>query len=261
MASSIATRLCEASEPRHAANHAREQPIVIQCRDGAGGLRGDENAPHLSGNTLGRKLLESPAQLHGGFEPSLIHVAFAVIRVEAEEAENAQIVFFDARFGIADEVHAPSLQIAIAAERIEHLAVSIGVERIQREVAALGVLLPRCSVGDLGVPAIRLDVAPERGDLERRAVGDDGNRAVIDPGRHGLEPSPLGKRDDLLRLRRGGQIDRLVTGSPRSVSRTAPPTTRVSTPSGPNAVNTARVPGRVSHSASASEGAPEPHSS
>ena len=52
-----------------------------------------------------------------------------------------------------------------------------------------------------------LDVTPERGDLERQAVGNDGDRAVIDPCRHGLEPGLFGKRHHPLRLSRGGEID------------------------------------------------------
>jgi hypothetical protein len=57
------------------------------------------------------------------------------------------------------------------------------------------------------VAAEGLDVTSEGGDLEWHSVGDDGDRAVIDSGRHGLEPGPLGKRHHPLRLRRGGEVD------------------------------------------------------
>ena len=82
------------------------------------------------------------AQLHRSLEARGIHVALAVISVEAEEAEDAQEVFLDARLGVADEAHLPRREIVIAAERIEHLAVTISVKRIEGEVAALRVLLP-----------------------------------------------------------------------------------------------------------------------
>ena len=63
------------------------------------------------------------------------------------------------------------------------------------------------------MPAEGLDVAPERGDLEGHAVGDDRDRAVVDPGRHGLQPGPFGERHHLLRLGGGGKID-LGDGKP-----------------------------------------------
>ena len=127
--------------------------------------------------------------------------------MKAEEAEDAQIVFLDARLGLADEAHPAGLQIPITANRIEHIAVAIGVERIEREVATPGVLLPGGRVGDLCVPAEGLDIAAERRHLEGLALGDDCHGAVVDAGRHGLEPGPLGKGDHPLRLRRGGKVD------------------------------------------------------
>ena len=231
--------------------------MVEECLDGADRARRDENAPHLSGDPLRRKLLEPGAQFDRGFEPLLIHLALAVISVEAEEAENAQIVFLDARFGLADEAHAAGLQIAIAADRIEHLALSIGVERIEREVAALGVLLPGGRVGDLCVPAVGLDIAAERGDLEGLAPS---TMTVTVPWSMpvGTVLSPA-LSASAMTLSGSAVVARSisVTGSPRSVLRTAPPTARVSTPSPSSAVSTASVPGRFSHSAPASEGATE----
>ena len=162
---------------------------------------------------LGGELLEPAAQPDRGLQPLGVHRALAVISVEAEEAEDAQIVFLDPRLGIADEAHPAGRKIGIAAKRIEHLAVPIGVKRIEREVATPRVLLPGGGEGDLGVAAEGLDVASERGHLEGHAIGDDGDRAVIDPGRHGLQPGLLGKRDHPLRRRGGGKID-LGDGEP-----------------------------------------------
>ena len=97
----------------------------------------------ISPATRSAESCSSPARsLTARMQSFFIHRALAVISVEAEEAEDAQIVFLDARLGVADEAHPAGHEIAIAAERIEHLAVAIGIERIEREVAAPRVLLP-----------------------------------------------------------------------------------------------------------------------
>ena len=153
------------------------------------------------------------AQPDRGREPLGVHRALAVVSVEAEEAEDAQIVFFDPGFRIADEAHPARGEIAKSAKWIEHPAVSIGVKRVEREVAAARVLLPGGGEGDLGVAAEGLDVTSERGDLEGKAIGDNGDRAVIDPGRHGLQARLLGKRHHLIGPRGGREID-LGDGEP-----------------------------------------------
>ena len=181
--------------------------MVEESLDGADRARRDENAPHLSGDPLRRKLLEPGAQSDRRMQPFFIHRALAVISVEAEEAEDAQIIFLDARLGLADEAHPAGLQIPIAADRIEHIAVAIGVERIEREVATLGVLLPGGRVGDLCVPAEGLDIAAERGHLEGLALDDDRHGAVVDAGRHGFQPCSLSERDHPVRFRGRSKVD------------------------------------------------------
>ena len=64
----------------------------------------------------------------------------AVPGVEAEEAQDAQVVLGDAPLGIADEAHAAGAQVGQPAERVDHRAVRPGVERVHGEVAAGGVL-------------------------------------------------------------------------------------------------------------------------
>ena len=59
---------------------------------------------------------------------------------------------------IADEAHAPRLEIGGAAERVEHLAVGAAIERIDREVAPARIGRPVVGEGDGGVAAVRLDV-------------------------------------------------------------------------------------------------------
>ena len=71
-----------------------------------------------------------------------IELALAVPGLEAEQAQDAQIILADARRGIADEAHPAGFQIRKPADDVEHRAVGRGIERVHREVAALGVLRP-----------------------------------------------------------------------------------------------------------------------
>ena len=64
----------------------------------------------------------------------------AVPGVDAEEAQDAQVVLGDAPRRVADEAHAAGAEVGQAAERVDHLAVRAGVERVHGEVAAGGVL-------------------------------------------------------------------------------------------------------------------------
>ena len=136
-----------------------------------------------------------------------IERALAVISVEAEEAEDAQIIFLDALFCFADEAHASFDEIAITAERIEHGSVAVGIKCVQREVAPPRVLLPILREGDRGVPPICLDVASERRHLEWHAVNDHRHRAVLDPRRHGLEPGSPRKRHHAIRQSCRREVD------------------------------------------------------
>ena len=198
---------CEADHAWRTGEQVREQPVFEQRLDRAPRLRRHEDAAKLACHALCRELGESCAELHAGGETFGIERALAVIGIEAEEAEDAQIILLDAVFRLADEAHAPGDKIAIAAKRIKHRSVAIGIECVQGEVAALRVLLPILGEGDGRVPAVSLDVAPERRHLEGHAVNDHGHRAMLDPRRHGLEPSRLGERHHPLRQRRRGEID------------------------------------------------------
>lgn len=103
--------------------------------------------------------------------------------MEAEEAQDAEIVFADARFGIADEDDAAIGDIVeAAAGGIEHVAAGVGVERVHAEVAALRVERPVVGEGDDGTAAIGFDILTEAGDFEGLVIGDDGERAVVDAG-------------------------------------------------------------------------------
>ena len=62
--------------------------------------------------------------------------------MEAEQAQDAQIVLANAPRRVADEPHAARLQILDAADEIENLAAGVGVERVHGEIAALRVQAP-----------------------------------------------------------------------------------------------------------------------
>ena len=132
-------------------------------------------------------------------QPVRIGASLSVPGEEAEEAQDAKIVLADAILGSADEPHAAGSEIGEPAERIEHLAGDVAVERVHGEVAARGVLLPVGSEMHDRMAPVGLDVAPERRHLERPPVGDDGDGAVLDPGRRGLQARRFGARDDLRR--------------------------------------------------------------
>src|SRR5690606_1853389 len=70
--------------------------------------------------------------------------------------------------------------------------------RIRREIA---------SEYDPGAAPIRLDIASERRHLEARTLCDERHRAVLDAGRHRLEPGSPAAPDRLLRQGGGGKVD------------------------------------------------------
>ena len=94
----------------------------------------------------------------------------AVPGVDAEEAQDPQVVLGDPALRVADEADAPGAQVGQAAERVDDRAVGPGIERVHREVAPRGVLGDVARVGDDGAAAEGLDVAAEGGDLERPAA-------------------------------------------------------------------------------------------
>ena len=98
--------------------------------------------PYFRPHTLGRQPAHAILELGAGLEPLGIRPARSVGGEEAEEAQDAQIVLPDAGFGIADEAHAPFLQILEPADEIDHLSVGLCVERVEGKVAPLGIALP-----------------------------------------------------------------------------------------------------------------------
>ena len=109
---------------------------------------------------------------------------------------------------VADEAHAPRLDVGEAAEIVEQFARrGIGRQSIDGEVAPRRVFLPVVGKGDRRSAAIGRDVAAERGDLDRPAVADGGDGAMIDPRRHRLDPCRLEAGHDVIGQEAGGEVE------------------------------------------------------
>ena len=129
-------------------------------------------------------------------------------RVEAEEAQDAQVVLGNPFQRLADEAHAPGEQVVRAAEIIVDLArPRIGRQGIDGEIAARRVFLPIVGEGDRRPPAVGCNVPPQAGHFDRMAAADGSDRAMIDARRNGADLRGLQPLDDLLRAKPGRQID------------------------------------------------------
>ena len=72
---------------------------------------------------LARQLFEARARGDAGVQARGIGRAVAIGGVEAEEAQDAQIILGDARSRLADEAHAPRVEIGEPADIVVHGAV------------------------------------------------------------------------------------------------------------------------------------------
>ena len=104
--------------------------------------------------------------------------------MEAEEAQEPQVVLGDAGRGVADEAHSSCLQVIPPAEIVMQHAVRRGAHGVDGEVAARGVFPPVVGEGDLGMAAVGALVAAERGDFVAVVAGKRGDGAVCDPARY-----------------------------------------------------------------------------
>ena len=139
--------------------------------------------------------------------PGVVHLG-PESRVEAEEAQDAQVVLGDAAIGIADEADAVGGKIVDAAEEVGDCAARrVGVERVDGEVASGGVLMPVVGEGDHRVAPVRLDVAAQRCDLHDRTLRQGGDRAVGDAGRHRPDARSLQPTHHFLRRQRRGEVE------------------------------------------------------
>ena len=122
---------------------------------------------------------------------------------------------------VADETHAPRLEIGEAADVIVDRAVAGSGQRIDGEIAPLGVSLPVATEGNLGVAAIGLHVLAQRGHLERMFVDDHGDGAVLNSRGHRLEACRAHALDHFVRHGCRGDVDFLDQQSDQRVTHRA----------------------------------------
>ena len=126
--------------------------------------------------------IRSLARVRAGIERRGVGLARAEAGVEAEEAQDAQMILGDALQRIADEAHAALLEVVEPAEIIEDLA----GQRDRRTSALIVKSRRAASSRQSSVKATVArrpsvdDVAAQGRDLERMAVADRGDRAMLD---------------------------------------------------------------------------------
>ena len=98
-----------------------------------------------------------------------VRLAGAEAGVEAEEAQDPQMILGNSLQGIADEANVALAEIVEAAEIVEDLAgPRVGRQRVDGEVAPRGIFFPVVGEGDGRAAAVGRDVAAQRRHLVRR---------------------------------------------------------------------------------------------
>ena len=187
-------QLAEAREQRHAAEHATSRSGFRHHGERRHRVRRDQQLHQLHAHALARQLLEARARRDAGVQTRRHRAALRHRRMEAEEAQDAQIILGDARRRIADEAHAPRREIGEPADIVVHacrrrVTDSALMVKSRRSASALPVAAER----DLGLAAEGLDVLAQRRHLERPAVDHHRDGAVLDAGRHRLEAGGLAR--------------------------------------------------------------------
>ncbi len=119
--------------------------------------------------------------------------------MKPEEAQDAQIVFFDALPRLADETHTARGNVGEPADIVVHRSVRRDGERIDGEVAPLGVGLPVAAEHHTRLAAERFHVLAQGGDFHRALTDHGGDGAVLDAGRNCLAARRLDTANDFLR--------------------------------------------------------------
>ena len=136
-----------------------------------------------------------------------VRIALAIEGMKAKESQDTQIVLGNAPGGIADEAHAPRLEIGQSADIVMRDAVGRERERVHGEIAPLRVARPVAPEADRRMPSERLDILAQRGDFERPPIDHHRHRAMVYPGRHRLEAGRGSAAHHLGRQRRGRDVD------------------------------------------------------
>ncbi len=146
-----------------------------------------QDALELAPYALGRQPRDAAHAGGDGGDGVRIGRPGAVAGLEAEEAEDAQVVLGDPRACLPDEAHPAGGQVGRAAEIVVQRARRVQRHGVDGEVAPGCVLPPVIRPGDFGVPAIGQHVAAQGGDLVGPAVEQGGDGAVGEAGRDDAE--------------------------------------------------------------------------
>ena len=196
-------RDCDHACPRH---HPRQNPGHLHRRERGCRVGGGEEFLHLHPHPLAGQGLQ-PLRQRGTGRESIGVDPLPVPGVEAEEAQDAQVILADAGLRLAHEADAAGQQVGQASERVHHSAIRLGIERVHGEVAPRGVLLQAVREGDDGPPPVRLHVAAEGGDLVGRPVRDHGDRPMRLARGDGFQFRRLRERRHPFGPRIGGDVD------------------------------------------------------
>jgi hypothetical protein len=163
-----------------------DAPLYHQCHD-IDRARRDEQPQQFVGDTFARQRHQVVGALGAGLQPDRIGDV-AEPRDEAEEAQDAQVIFGDARIGIADETNMPGGEVGDAAEIVvDFPRRGVGIERVDREITPRRVLAPVVGERHGRAAPVGRHVAPERRHLIDFVAGHRGDGAVLDPGRYRLD--------------------------------------------------------------------------
>ena len=106
-----------------AAGDARHQPGIVHRHHSRQRAGRDKKLDEFAADALGGEAGHAIAAADAGEQSGAVRCAVAVSRVNAEEAQDAQIILGDAAIGITDEAHAPRIDNGKAADMIMHDAV------------------------------------------------------------------------------------------------------------------------------------------
>jgi hypothetical protein len=119
----------------------------------------------------------------------------AEARVEAEEAQDAQMILGDAGQRIADEADPARLEVGQAAEIVEHLAAAGSADSALMVKSRRAASSRQSSVKATVARRPSVETSRrKRGDLDRAAAHHGRDRAVGEAGRHRLDPARARRR-------------------------------------------------------------------
>ncbi len=162
---------------------------------------------HFIAETLARELAQRLCPGGSGGKAGAVGRACAVPGVEAEETQQAEMVFGDALAGIANETNTAGLNVLHAVPGIVDIALGRARQRVHGEIATRRVGLPVIGKRNIGMAAMALHIHSECGDLKMLPVDHGGYGAVRQTGRNILNPGLFEKRHDGFGYVRRGNVD------------------------------------------------------